>query len=893
MKSFTPRAQRLVVALAQDEGRKSCSNQLLPEHVLLALLKSADGVGYITLKVLHINVLTYQLALEQSISIGNPERREDFTELPPSSRLMSLFESAEFEARSMRSNCIGTEHLVLAAIREQGSITYRYFEKAGIDFQQARDAVTEARRRISSSSENPQQKAGDSDFKNLFASDPLSQNTISQSSLTQNSLQGNQFASSNAGPVRESRDPSRGGNKDSFLAEYSRDLTENAVKGLSDPVVGRDKEIQRVIQILSRRTKNNPLLLGEPGVGKTAIIEGLAQRISQGEVPFNLLKKRVLSLDLTALIAGTKYRGEFEDRMKRLMKEVLENKNIILFIDEIHTIIGAGGPEGSLDASNILKPALSRGEIQIIGATTIKEYRKYMEKDSALERRFQTVNVEEPSDEETAEILEGIKKKYEEFHNVTYAEDVIPAIIKFSHRYLPERCLPDKAIDIMDEAGAQKKIQEEQRPGELVEIEKNIEELAEEKKLLVQNQDYEKAAEIRDKVTNLRKKLEAFSIYWKKHLEQYRKCVELSDICSIISQMTGVPVEQLSSNETQRLVHMEEELHRTVIGQKEAIRMISSAVRRSRAGISSSKRPLGSFIFLGPTGVGKTQLAKSLAKFLFGSEDSVLRIDMSDYMEKFNASRLVGAPPGYVGYENGGVLTEQVRRKPYSVILFDEIEKAHPDVFNLMLQILEEGELTDSLGHTVNFRNTIVIMTSNAGAREITMEGRVGFSTITEKVLPYDEIKSNAMQALKEFLRPELINRIDDIIVFDALNREQVSAILDLQIEELNARLLDQEILLSITSKARNYLIENGYDPSMGARPMRRLIQKEIEDPLSLLILEGKATHYAEASSDGESISIKFRKSMREAVSKKADEESLLEPKKPRRTRKTPVLTDK
>ena len=525
--------------------------------------------------------------------------------------------------------------------------------------------------------------------------------------------------------------------------------------------------------------------------------------------------------------------------MKKILNELQEDKDIILFIDELHAIIGAGGNEGTMDASNIMKPALSRGEIQIIGATTTKEYTRHIERDLALERRFQVVKVEEPNVDETEEILKGIKEKYEKYHNVVYADDVIPTIVRLSKRYLPEKVLPDKAIDILDEAGAAKKIMEEERPSELAFLEEKKKELEEEKRNLVLNQDYESAALVRDKVIDLKKKLNLYTNLWEKNGNRPAKVVAAADIEKIISEMTGIPVEQMTASETERIIHMEDELHRTVIGQDSAVSLISGAIRRSRAGISSPKHPVGSFIFLGPTGVGKTQLAKALAKYLFGSEDSLIRIDMSDYMEKHNASRLVGAPPGYVGYQEGGVLTEKVRRHPYSVILLDEIEKAHPDIFNLLLQMLEEGELSDNLGHTVNFRNTVIIMTSNAGARQITNEGRVGFGT-AEGVMPYEEIKAGAMNELKKLLNPELINRIDDVIVFDALSKKQVSQILDIQLADLAERLKDKNLSINIKPKAKEYLIEHGYNPAMGARPMRRLIRKEIEDPLSVEILSNQ-----------------------------------------------------
>jgi ATP-dependent Clp protease ATP-binding subunit ClpC len=574
-------------------------------------------------------------------------------------------------------------------------------------------------------------------------------------------------------------------------------------------------------------------------------------------------------LDLAALVAGTKYRGEFEERMKKMMTELAENKDIILFIDELHTIIGAGGPEGTMDASNIMKPALSRGEIQIIGATTTKEYTKHIEKDMALERRFQVVKVDEPTEEETEQILRGIKNKYEEYHKVKYEDDVIPAIVKLSRRYIPEKVLPDKAIDILDEAGAFKKIQEQEKPSELTFLENQKKQLEEEKNKLIQTQDYENAAVIRDKVIELRKKLTLYSEMWEKTFVVKNRNVSVNDIEKIISNMTGIPLEQMSTSEVSRLLKMETEMHKTVVGQDDAVKIISGAIRRSKAGISSPKHPLGSFIFLGPTGVGKTQLAKALAKYLFGSEDSLIRIDMSDYMEKHNSSRLVGAPPGYVGYEEGGVLTEKVRRNPYSVVLLDEIEKAHPDVFNLLLQLLEEGELCDNLGHTVNFRNTIIIMTSNAGARQITNEGRVGFAT-KEGVISYEEIKAGAMNELKRLMNPELINRIDDVIVFDALNKEQISKILDIQLNELAERLSEKNLKISVKPKAREYLIQHGYNPAMGARPMKRLLRKEVEDPLSMELLSNMGQNFDTVSIEcnGEKLKIKLLKKKENNIQK-------------------------
>lgn len=803
MKGLSQKAQRLLTDFAQTEGRNSGLPELLPEHVILALLKSADSMGFNALKSLNINILSFQLLLEQFLSgIQRVQNPPSFSALPPSRRLRTLLDVAVIESRSLRSEYVGTEHLLLAAIREENSASYRFFERCGISLDTVRNVIRDLM------NENGGEDSGSENREAEFAN------------------------------ARNNENPNQ--KKKSFLAEFSRDLTDLAKKGELDPVIGRSSEIERVVQILSRRTKNNPILVGEPGVGKTSVAEGLAHRIANGEVPYNLLQKRVLLLDITAMVAGTKYRGDFEERMKRMMKEVKESKDIILFIDELHMIIGAGSPDGTMDASNILKPALSRGELQLLGATTYKEYRKHIEKDSALARRFQIVKIEEPSTEDTIQILNGLKPKYEEFHNVTYDEGTIEAIVKLSSRYVPEKFQPDKAIDLLDEAGSAKKIASESRPTELAELEKSIEDLSHEKELLVQNQDYERAAQIRDKVRDLKQKLDDFNNYWKNNAVTVRKHVTDRDIAKIISEMTGIPAGQLDSNEAGRLLDMEKEIHKDVIGQDEAVKYLSSAIRRSRAGVSSPNRPLGSFIFLGPTGVGKTQLAKAMAKFLFGTEDSLIRIDMSDFMEKHTSSRLVGSAPGYVGYEEGGMLTNKVLQKPYSVVLFDEIEKAHNEVFNLLLQILEEGELTDNLGHTVNFRNTVIIMTSNAGARSITADKKLGFAQLDDGFLPPAEIKANAMEELKRIMAPELINRIDDIVVFNPLKRDEISKILDIQIAELEKRLSEKNIHLSIKPKARVYLLDHGYEPSMGARPMRRLIQNEIEDQLANLILGGK-----------------------------------------------------
>ncbi len=849
-KGLTDRAKKILTVLAQEEGRKNGSEQLLPEHVLLAMLRQGEGRAVLILKALKINILSFQLALEQSLPLKTSAM--SFGDLPASRRLRTMLDVAQIEARSFRQEYVGTEHLLLAAIKEEKSVCATFFEKQNLTIEDARKTADILSHTASDDGRDFQPQPRYPVFPQM--------QTAGGPSAGMNQQQGR--AQTNG-----------------ILKNYSRDLTALARAQKLDPVIGRDAEIARVIQILSRRSKNNPVLVGEPGVGKTAIVEGLAQRIVSERVPRNLCKKRVLTLDLASVVAGTKYRGEFEERFKRIMKEATENKNIILFIDELHTLIGTGGAEGAMDASNLLKPALSRGEIQCIGATTSKEFRQYFEKDAALARRFQKVNVEEPSDADVRLILEGLKTKYEEFHGVIYADDVIEIIMRYSRRFITDRYFPDKAIDVLDEAGSMKKIAADIRPPELADIEANIEQLNKEKLQLVNSQNYERAAEVRDQVRELRQKLDIVRNYWQTADVNGSNVVTPNDIKKVLAVMTGIPLENIDTSESAKLINMEAELHKTVIGQNEAVSLISSAIRRSRSGISSVRRPLGSFIFLGPTGVGKTLLAKTLAKFLFGTEDSLIRIDMSDYMEKHNASRLVGAPPGYVGYEEGGVLTEKVRKNPYAVVLLDEIEKAHPDVFNLLLQVLEEGELKDSLGHSVNFRNTVIIMTSNAGARQITTESRVGFSNLESGLLDYEDIKSNALSELKKLLRPELLNRIDDTVVFTALSKEEVGAILHIQLKELESRLAEQGLSLAVRPAACDYLVENGYDPQYGARPMRRLIQRNIEDPLSIKLLSGEAEGKSSVIIDykNDEFVVSFKKSTKRKNTEKANEiESVL-----------------
>lgn len=861
MNKFSNRASRLIYALSQDEAAKYGCREVLPEHLMLAILKSEDGLGYLSLKSLQFNLAELKTFLESYVkNFSEHSDKDDFAEIPQSRRMQTVLDLAYIESCALSNPYVGTEHILLGAVRESNSPCAGFFADAKITLGDLRETVKKIQKEFTSSADAKTfkdiatatisdlfGKSAIDEFAEFLNSGTSSAESESEYDFDSDVEEKSDYESENDLPLKNF---GKSKADDSFLSEFSRDITKLAKDEKIDPVVGREKEINRIIQILSRRTKNNPCLVGDPGVGKTAIAEGLAYCIAKGNVPEGLLNKRILSFDIAAMVAGTKFRGEFEERMKRMMKELKKDGNIILFIDELHTIIGAGGPEGQMDASNMLKPALSRGEIQIIGATTTKEYTRYIEKDSALERRFQKINVEEPSDEDTVKILEGIKSQYEKFHGIIYDEGVIPLIVKLTRRYIQERFLPDKAIDILDESGAQKKIIEDEKPKDFSLLENEINNLVAKKQNFVKSQDYESAAQVRDEIIALRRKLEVRTEQWKKNGSGIKKHVTTKDICHIIGEMTGIPVEQLDSSETSRLLNMEAEMHKTVIGQKEAVHTISGAIRRNRAGISSPKHPIGSFIFLGPTGVGKTQLAKALAKFMFGSEEHLIRIDMSDFMEKHNASRLVGAPPGYIGYEDGGVLTEQVRRHPYSVVLLDEIEKAHPDVFNLLLQLLEEGELSDNLGHTVNFRNTVVIMTSNAGARQISSENLLGFNTEKNGILSYGTIKNNAMNELKKLLTPELINRIDDVIVFEPLGKKEISQILDIQIAELSGRLSEKRLSVEIKPAAREYLVEKGYEPTFGARPMRRLIQKEIEDPLSTELLACTGEDFNKVSVD-------------------------------------------
>ncbi|MDR0599306.1 MAG: ATP-dependent Clp protease ATP-binding subunit [Treponema sp.] len=785
-KGLTRRAQRVFSIDAQNEARRSGSGELLPEHVVISLLKEGSGTACKALLFLGIDLREFRDALEYELPRLRVGGRGTAAllpgDVPPAKRTQQLLENAAEEARVLGRDYIGTEHLLFAALRERDMPVRNYLTFRAIDAEMLRVAV---------------------------------ETTVN--------------------PIRTSRETAARAKPAVYppltpaLDEFSRDLTALAGQGKLDPVIGREKEIQRAVRILARRTKNNPILVGESGVGKTAIVEGLAIHFA-GKDP-----RRILLLDVGALVAGTKYRGEFEERIKKIIKEISQAGNIILFIDEIHTIIGAGGAEGALDASNMLKPALARGELQCVGATTLAEYRRYFERDSALERRFQPIQVEEANLKDTVAILRGIQRKYEEHHRVRFSPAAVEAAASLAQRFISGRYMPDKAIDLLDETGAMKKLEYAVEPQEAAAVEKEIQRISEKKNALAASQNYEEAAVLRDQVRGLRRRLEQVRFSWESR--EHPAPVEEADVRRVISEMTGIPLTRLDEGESRRFLHIEEELHKTVVGQDAAIRRVSRAVRRSRAGIASPGRPLGSFIFLGPTGVGKTLLAKALAEYLFGFADALVRIDMSDYMEKHNASRLTGSPPGYVGYEEGGLLTERIRRDPYRVVLFDEIEKAHRDVLNLLLQVLEEGELKDNLGHTVSFRNTVIIMTSNAGAREISRDAPLGFSA-GQGIMGGAEIEAAALSELRRLFNPEFINRVDDIVVFNSLSEKEIEAILDRRLADLAERLAERSYGLAVSPSARRILIEKGWDPKYGGRPLRRAVRMELEDPLSLLILE-------------------------------------------------------
>lgn len=797
MNNFTPRAQQ-VLALARKEADRFNHNFVGTEHLLLGLIKLGQGVAVNVLQKLGLDLETVRMEVEKQVGTGPDQKM--IGNIPYTPRVKKVLALANKEAKNLNHTYVGTEHILLGLLREGDGVAARVLKNLDIDIEQTRQEIL---------------KELDPNFSASEEQQPSGEN-----------------------PERPAQQEKKGEVKTPALKAFGRDLTEIARKGEMDPVIGRKNEIERVIQILCRRTKNNPVLLGEAGVGKTAIVEGLAQEIALGNVPELLREKRVITLDLALMVAGTKYRGQFEERIKAVMDEIRRAKNIILFIDELHTIVGAGSAEGTMDASNIIKPALSRGEMQCIGATTLNEYRKYIEKDAALERRFQSVKVEAPSIDEAILILKGLRGKYEEHHKAEFTDKAIEAAVKLSDRYIPDRFLPDKAIDLMDEAGSRARIGTMTRPPEVKEIEGEIEEIKNRKERAIKEQDFEGAASMRDKEKQAKEKLDSVLTAWRTNREEKRVKVDDEDILHVVSKWTGIPLQRMEQGEAQRLLAVEEQMAKVVVGQREGVTAICKALRRSRADLKDPKRPIGTFALLGPTGVGKTLLAKTLAEQMFGDTKSLIQLDMSEYMEKFNVSRLVGSPPGYVGYEEGGQLTEAVRRKPYSVVLFDEIEKAHPDVWNMLLQILEEGKLTDSVGRIVNFRNTIILMTSNVGSDTIKKQSTMGFSPISDEST-YEKMREKILEEARKTFRPEFLNRLDDVIVFRSLTKPDLIQILDLEISKVMERLKHKNIHLSLDEKAKDFLVQKGYDPNYGARPMRRSVERFLEDPLAEEILKG------------------------------------------------------
>jgi len=788
---FTDRARK-VMALANQEAQRFNHEYIGTEHILLGLVKEGSGVGANVLKNLDVDLRKVRLEVEKLVKSG-PDM-VTMGKLPQTPRAKKVIEYAIEEARSLNHNYVGTEHLLLGLLREQDGVAAQVLMNLGLKLEDVREEVL-----------------------NLLGA-------------------GLEAEESSAHPGVE---PKKGKSKTPALDSFGRDLTLMGREGKLDPVIGRKQEIQRVIQILCRRQKNNPVLLGEAGVGKTAIVEGLAQKIVSGEIPEILADRRIVVLDLAMMVAGTKYRGQFEERIKAVMNEVIRAKNVILFIDELHTLVGAGGAEGAIDASNVLKPALSRGEIQCIGATTLDEYRKYIEKDGALERRFQQIIVDPPTREETIQILKGLRDRYEAHHRVQITDLALNQAVELSNRYISGRVQPDKAIDVIDEAGASVRLKTMTKPPNLAEIEREIERLLMEKDEAVKNADYERAAELRDKSEAARSKKEELQREWRDRAKEVDGVVDDETVAEVVAGMTGVPLTRLEKDEVERLLNLEDELHKKIISQDEAIQAVARAVRRSRSGLKDPNRPMGSFIFIGPSGVGKTYLAKCLAEFMFGDEDTLIILDMSEFMEKHNVSRLVGAPPGYVGYEEGGQLTERIRRRPYSVVLMDEIEKAHPDVFNMLLQIMEEGRLTDSFGRHVDFKNTILIMTSNIGADRITNQAEFGFGK-RDELVSYEKMKDMLKGEVERYFRPEFINRVDELVVFHKLTHKDLNQIVDLEVGKVVDRLAEKGLKLELDQAAKDYLIEEGTDEKFGARPLRRAIENRLEDQLSEAILRGE-----------------------------------------------------
>jgi ATP-dependent Clp protease ATP-binding subunit ClpC len=818
---FTERARQVVV-LAQEEARTLKHNYIGTEHILLGLLREEEGLAARVLESLDITVERVRAQVVRIVGSG-----EEVTsgQIPFTPRAKKVLELALREALSLGHNYIGTEHILLGLVRENEGVAARILLDFDADSEKIRNEVIR------------------------MLSGPGGRR---------------QGQSSGSGGSGSSGSPGEGKKSSKLLDQFGRNLTKLAAEGKLDPVVGRETEIERIMQILSRRTKNNPVLIGEPGVGKTAVVEGLAQRITNSDVPELLKNKQIYTLDLAALVAGSKYRGEFEERLKKVMKEITQRGDIILFIDELHNLVGAGAAEGAIDAASILKPALARGELQTIGATTLDEYRKYLERDSALERRFQQIRVEEPSIDQTVEILKGLRDRYEQHHKVQITDEALKAAGELASRYISDRFLPDKAIDLIDEAASRMRIKSMTSPPANKELEGEVETTRREKEAAIEAQEFEKAAALRDQERKLTNKKHEFEKEWESGESGERPSIGEEEIADIVSMWTGIPVFKLTEAETQKLMRMEDELHKRVIGQHPAVEVISKAIRRSRAGLKDPKRPTGSFIFLGPSGVGKTELARTLAEFLFGDDESMIRIDMSEYMEKHAVSRLVGSPPGYVGYDEGGQLTEAVRRKPYSVLLLDEIEKAHPDVFNILLQILEDGRLTDAQGRTVDFRHAIVIMTSNIGAAEIARNTPLGFAVSDDETgITYDDMKNRIMGELKKVFRPEFLNRIDDVIVFHKLQKEEVKQIVELLLLRIRESMAERELQLELTDPAKDLLVEKGWDPSMGARPLRRAIQRYIEDPLADFVLREEltpgATVVVDPAEEGEEGEVRLR----------------------------------
>ncbi len=797
---FTDRARK-VMQLANQEAQRFNHEYIGTEHVLLGLIKEGSGVAANVLKNLDVDLRKIRLEVEKLVQSG-PDM-VTMGKLPQTPRAKKVIEYSMEEARNLNHNYVGTEHILLGLLREQEGVAAQVLMNLGLKLEEVREEVL-----------------------NLLG------HGIEGAEGTERGGRGG--VGEEGGEGRKSR------SKTPALDSFGRDLTELARQKKLDPVIGRENEIERAIQILSRRTKNNPVLLGEAGVGKTAIVEGFAQRVIEGDVPELLLDRRIVVLDLAMMVAGTKYRGQFEERIKAVMNEVRRAKNTILFIDELHTLVGAGGAEGAIDASNVLKPALARGEIQCIGATTLDEYRKYIEKDSALARRFQEVLIEPTTPKDTVQILRGLRDRYEEHHRVQITDDAVQAAVDLSDRYITGRCLPDKAIDVIDEAGARVRLKSMSKPPNLKEIDDEVESLNKQKEDAVANQDFEQAARLRDQADKLKKKKQNITKEWREKSRENGGVVDEDVIAEVVSKMTGIPLTRMTTEDSLRLMQMEQELHKKVISQDEAIKAISRAVRRSRSGLQDPKRPTGTFVFAGPTGVGKTLLAKALAEFMFGDAEALIQIDMSEYMEKHNVSRLIGAPPGYVGYEEGGQLTEQIRRRPYAVVLLDEIEKAHPEVFNMLLQVMEEGRLTDSFGRNIDFRNTILIMTTNAGAEAIKNESSFGFNTGKDQDASYEAMKSRVVDEIEKVFRPEFINRVNDIIVFRHLTSNDLKSVVDLELSKVRDRLKEKGLAVELTEEAKEFLIKKGSNTDYGARPLRRAIETFVEDPLAEELLKGE-----------------------------------------------------